>query len=56
MPLQRIGEPEEVARVSLFLCSDDASYVTGEEIRVDGGMLTGRYTMSLPGAPSLNGS
>ncbi len=51
IPLQRISEPEEVARVSLFLASDDASYVTGEEIKVDGGLLIGRYYDSLPGAP-----
>lgn len=51
IPLQRISEPEEVARVSLFLASDDASYVTGEEVKVDGGLLIGRYYDSLPGAP-----
>lgn len=51
IPLQRISEPEEVARVSLFLASDDASYVTGEEVKVDGGLLIGRYYDTLPGAP-----
>jgi len=35
--LGRIGEPEEVARVVAFLASDDASYVTGTEIKVSGG-------------------
>ncbi len=35
--LGRIGEPEEVARVAAFLASEDASYVTGTEIRVSGG-------------------
>ncbi|MNC54415.1 Glucose 1-dehydrogenase 1 [compost metagenome] len=37
IPLHRIGEPEEVARTALFLASDDASFVQGAEISVDGG-------------------
>jgi NAD(P)-dependent dehydrogenase (short-subunit alcohol dehydrogenase family) len=37
-PVKRFGTPEEVARVALFLASDDASYILGEEIVVDGGM------------------
>jgi NAD(P)-dependent dehydrogenase (short-subunit alcohol dehydrogenase family) len=38
VPLGRIGEPEEVASVATFLLSDEASYVTGSEYIVDGGM------------------
>lgn len=38
IPMARIGKPSEVARVVRFLCSEDASYVTGEVISVDGGM------------------
>jgi 3-oxoacyl-[acyl-carrier protein] reductase len=38
IPMARIGKPEEVARVVRFLCSDDASYITGQVIGVNGGM------------------
>ena len=38
IPMARIGKPHEVARVVRFLCSDDASYVTGQVISVNGGM------------------
>jgi NAD(P)-dependent dehydrogenase (short-subunit alcohol dehydrogenase family) len=37
--LRRLGEPKEVARAILFLCSDDASFITGTELTVDGGYL-----------------
>ena len=37
IPMGRMGEPEEVAKVVLFLASDDSSFVTGIELFVDGG-------------------
>ena len=37
IPMGRTGDPEEVAKVALFLASDDSSFVTGIELFVDGG-------------------
>lgn len=39
IPLNRVGEPSEMAGPAVFLASDDASYVTGHTLMVDGGML-----------------
>jgi NAD(P)-dependent dehydrogenase (short-subunit alcohol dehydrogenase family) len=39
VPLARIGRAEEVASAALFLASEDASYITGGEIFVDGGVV-----------------
>lgn len=38
-PLGRLGEPEDIARAAAFLVSDQASWITGETLRVDGGLL-----------------
>lgn len=48
IPLRRVGQPEEVARCALFLCSTDASYVTGAHLVIDGG-----WSAVLPGAELL---
>jgi NAD(P)-dependent dehydrogenase (short-subunit alcohol dehydrogenase family) len=38
VPMKRLGTPQEVAKAVAFLASDDASYITGVELNVDGGM------------------
>jgi 3-oxoacyl-[acyl-carrier protein] reductase len=39
IPMGRVGLPEEVAKVVRFLCSEEASYITGQVISVNGGMI-----------------
>ena len=49
IPMKRFGEPDEVAGAALFLCSSDASYITGQILAVDGGFLAaGQIDRSLP--------
>jgi 3-oxoacyl-[acyl-carrier protein] reductase len=43
IPMGRVGEPEDIADVILFLASEAARYVTGQVLVVDGGLLPGRY-------------
>jgi 3alpha(or 20beta)-hydroxysteroid dehydrogenase len=52
-PLQRAGTPEEVGRASLFLVSDDSSYLCGAELVVDGGVTIGTYRSFMPGFPDF---
>jgi len=46
-PLGRIGEPDEIASVAVFLASDDAAYVTGQTVYADGGRLGLNYTVAV---------
>jgi NAD(P)-dependent dehydrogenase (short-subunit alcohol dehydrogenase family) len=40
-PLRRFGEPDEVAALAVMLASDEAAYMTGAELNIDGGLLAG---------------
>lgn len=42
IPMRRIGEPEDIAHAILFLASDEASYIHGTTLHVDGGMMCTR--------------
>ncbi len=47
-PIPRVGQPEEVAQVILFLATDEASYSTGSEFVADGGWFTGMRNPNMP--------
>jgi len=51
--LPRVGRPEEIAYMALFLASDEASYCTGAEFVVDGGWTIGDLEPALPGGPTV---
>lgn len=40
-PMQRVGKPEDIAAGAVFLASDEASFITGEELVIDGGVMAG---------------
>ncbi len=42
IPMRRTGQPEDVARAVVWLCTDDASYINGAALSVDGGLVVGR--------------
>lgn len=52
IPLGRIGTPEDVAYTALFLCSDESSYITAQDIVVDGGITDSVY-QRIPGTERL---
>lgn len=39
-PIGRMGQPDEIANLALFLCSDEASFITGSNYVIDGGLVT----------------
>ena len=45
-PLGRVGEPEDIANAAMFLASDEAAWITGTVLRVDGGLLAGNHLMT----------
>ena len=49
-PLGRIGDPDEIAAIAVFLASPEASYITGQTIYADGGRLPLNYTVTVDDA------
>ena len=52
LAMPRVGKPQEVAKLALFLASDDSSYSTGSEFSIDGGMLAGTVNPYAQAQPS----
>ncbi|MBT1003521.1 SDR family oxidoreductase [Paenarthrobacter sp. DKR-5] len=52
-PLGRRGRPDDIAKAVLWLCSDEAEWVTGEVLRVDGGASTGAMNLPLHWTPTI---
>jgi NAD(P)-dependent dehydrogenase (short-subunit alcohol dehydrogenase family) len=48
MPMRRIGQPAEVAAAAVWLCSDQAAFITVETLVIDGGKLAGTPPFSGP--------
>jgi glucose 1-dehydrogenase len=46
LPWGRLGTPRDIGRAAVFLASDDADYITGTALRVDGGFILGTYRPS----------
>ena len=55
MPIRRVGQPNEIARVVVWLCSDRASYITGATIPIDGGKLAGVPPFNVSSDRTLRG-
>ena len=53
MPMQRVGQPAEVAAAVVWLCSDEASYITGATLVIDGGKLAGAPPFQVQLSPRL---
>src|SRR5437588_54607 len=45
-PLGRVGEPDDIANAAMFLASDEAAWITGTVLTVDGGLMAGNYRMT----------
>ena len=50
-PMQRFGQPEEVAALAVLLASDEAAYINGSELNIDGGMLAGIASVAMAPPP-----